>query len=93
MGVPVVTLRGKRHAGRVGAGILTHLGYPGWIAESTGAYTDIAVSLADNKENLIEIRAALRSRLISSSLGNEPEFARKIETAYREMWRLRLVRQ
>ena len=34
MGVPVVTLRGDRHAGRVGASLLTQVGLTNWIADS-----------------------------------------------------------
>ena len=38
MGVPVVTLRGDRHAGRVGASLLTQVGLMDWIAGSPEEY-------------------------------------------------------
>ena len=46
MGVPVVTLRGDRHAGRVGASLLTQLGLTDLIAGSIEEYVEIAVALA-----------------------------------------------
>lgn len=91
MGTPVVTLRGNRHAGRVGAGILSHLGCPDWIAESIDDYAQIAKKLAENREKLSDIRHGLRSSLATSSLGQGSEFAQKIEAAYQEMWRQYLL--
>src|SRR5262249_17914221 len=45
MGVPVVTLRGDRHAARVGSSILTATGLPSLIAETSDDYVDIATRL------------------------------------------------
>ena len=85
MGVPVITLRGKRHAGRVGASVLTHLGRPEWIADDVPAYVGTARRLASDLPALADIRGTLRSALARSSLADAPGFARKIETAWREM--------
>jgi predicted O-linked N-acetylglucosamine transferase (SPINDLY family) len=46
MGVPVITLRGHRHAGRVGASLLTQIGLTNLITNSTDEYVDFAVALA-----------------------------------------------
>ena len=43
MGVPVVTLRGNRHAGRMVASVLTTLGMTDWIAETPEQYVALAV--------------------------------------------------
>ena len=40
MGVPVVTLRGGRHAGRVGASLLSQIGLPNLIANSVEEYVE-----------------------------------------------------
>lgn len=42
MGVPVVTLKGKRHASRVGASLLLGANLGGWIAKDTDDYIEIA---------------------------------------------------
>jgi protein O-GlcNAc transferase len=87
MGVPVVALRGDRHAGRVSASLLTQVGLTDWIAASTDDYLDIAVALASDPAQLGELRRALRRRLMSSPLHQSGDIARNVETAYRAMWR------
>ena len=52
MGVPVVTLRGDRHAGRVGASLLTQIGLTDLIANSVEEYVEIAAALARNPARL-----------------------------------------
>jgi protein O-GlcNAc transferase len=86
MGVPVVTLRGDRHAGRVGASLLTRIGLTDLIAGSAAEYVEIALSLAGDPARLDGLRSSLRLRMAASSLCDAPAFARKIEGAYRAMW-------
>jgi predicted O-linked N-acetylglucosamine transferase (SPINDLY family) len=85
MGVPVITLRGTRHAARVGASILSHLGHAGWIAEDPQHYVASAVELASDLPALASLRHALRATLAGSSLADAPGFAHRIETAYRNL--------
>ncbi len=87
MGVPVVTLRGDRHAGRVGASLLTQIGMPDLIADSIEAYVETAVALAGAPGRLADQRHSLRPRMAASPLCDAPAFARKVEQAYRTMWR------
>ena len=86
MGVPVITLRGDRHAGRVGASLLTQLGLTELIAGSVEEYVEIAAALAVDQARLGELRRSLRPRLATSSLCDAAAFARKIESAYRAIW-------
>jgi predicted O-linked N-acetylglucosamine transferase (SPINDLY family) len=86
MGVPVVTLRGDRHAGRVGASLLGELGLADLIADSVEDYVEIAVALAADPERLQDLRRTLRSRFAASQLCDGAGFARKIEAAFRAMW-------
>jgi protein O-GlcNAc transferase len=86
MGVPVITLRGHRHAGRVGASLLTQVGLEDLIADSTEHYVEIAVALAGNPGRLDELHRVLRPRVATSPLCDEGAFAAKMEAAFRTMW-------
>jgi protein O-GlcNAc transferase len=86
MGVPVITLRGHRHSGRVGASLLTQIGLTDLIANSTEEYVEIAVALAGNPGRLDELRRVLRPRVATSPLCDEGAFAAKMEAAFCTMW-------
>lgn len=87
MGVPVVTLRGRRHAGRVGASLLGRVGLDDLIADNIEDYIEIAAGLATDSDRLIRLRQNMRSRVAASSLCDAPAFACQVEAAYRGMWR------
>lgn len=87
MGVPVVTLRGQRHAGRVGASLLSAAGLNDLIAEDRNAYIRIATDLARASERRLTLRKTLREMIQSSPLRDERGFARKVENVYRELWK------
>ena len=86
MGIAVVTLRGERHRGRVGASLLTQVGLTDWIAGTMEDYLEIAAALADDPADLSYLRRTLRPRLAASPLCEGRAFACKIEAAYRTMW-------
>jgi len=85
MGVPVVTLSGNRHAGRVGASILTRLGLDDLVADSRESYVEAAVTLANDSARLAALRQDLRARMQASPLCDGVAFARNVEAAYRQM--------
>jgi protein O-GlcNAc transferase len=87
MGVPVVTLAGTRHAGRVGASLLTRLGMEDMIADSPETYRDKAVALARDPARLASLRAGMRDRIAASPLMDAGRFTRDLEQAYRWAWR------
>jgi predicted O-linked N-acetylglucosamine transferase (SPINDLY family) len=89
MGVPVVTLRGERHAGRVGASLLTRVGLDALIAGDEAHYIDIAAGLAADTLRLAALSQSLRQRLQGSSLCDGVLFARRFEAALRHMWQSR----
>ena len=86
MGVPVVTIRGERHAGRVGTSILSTLELNDLVAESVTDYQKHAIELAQSPERLKYYRETLRKLLGSSPLMDGPAFARKLEAAFRKIW-------
>ncbi len=87
MGVPVVTLRGERHASRVGASLLTTIGLDRLVAATPDDYVAIAAGLARDLDGLAQLRAGLRERIHASPLCDGPGFARRVEAAYGAMWR------
>ncbi len=87
MGVPVVTLAGEAHAGRVGVSLLTQIGRAAWIAETRDAYVTIAAGLAADRTRLAGERATLRETVRASGLVEGPAFTRALERFYREAWR------
>jgi len=89
MGVPVVTLRGRRFAARVGASLLAATGLEQCIAEDEQGYIAIAAALAAEHDRLAALRAELRPRLLASPLCDAPRFARNLEAILRDAWRTR----
>src|SRR5262249_39337889 len=87
MGVPVVTLRGERHAARVGTSILTAVDLEHLIAHTPDDYVTIAADLARDRNALAALRLGLRERLRAAPLCDGAGFARAAEGAYRAMWR------
>jgi protein O-GlcNAc transferase len=86
MGAPVVSMKGSRHAARVGESLLTQLGLEDLVSADPKAYAQTAIGLAGDLPRLAEMRAGLRSRLLSSSLSDGVGFTRRLETAFAAMW-------
>ena len=86
MGVPVITLLGNNHVGRVGASILTNIGLTDFIAHDIKDYIDLAVKMSANTKVITELRAGLRERMKKAPLCDAHSFARDIEMVYQDMW-------
>ncbi|OIO70467.1 MAG: hypothetical protein AUJ58_02930 [Zetaproteobacteria bacterium CG1_02_55_237] len=86
MGVPVVCLKGKTHAGRVGLSLLESAGRQEWIAGNKQEYISLALQLAADPEKLIELRARLRQALAASSLCDRSATTHALEDVYRSIW-------
>jgi protein O-GlcNAc transferase len=87
MGVPVICLRGDRHAARVGASILTRVGQPDLIAETVDDYVAVAGALAKDQVRLTTLRRSLRPTMAASPLCDAQGFTLDVETAFKNMWR------
>jgi predicted O-linked N-acetylglucosamine transferase (SPINDLY family) len=86
MGVPVVTMAGKRFISRMGVSILNNLGLECLIADTADEYVHIAATLAHDGQRLNELRTGMRSRMAASPLVDAKRFTCNLERAYRDMW-------
>ena len=93
MGVPVITLAGVSHVGRVGVSQMSNLGLQELIARDTDHYVDIAVALATDVPRLAALRGGMRVRVSASPLMDAPRLTKNLETAYDNMWSVYLSAQ
>jgi hypothetical protein len=90
MGVPVLSLRGGRHAGRMMvASVLTEVGLKESLANTPEEFVARAAALAEDRGRLAGLRSALRERVGQSPLCDGAAFTRRREAAYRAPWRRR----
>jgi predicted O-linked N-acetylglucosamine transferase (SPINDLY family) len=82
MGVPVVTLVGRRHGERTSFSILSNLGVMDTVTTNGREYTDIAVRLSSDTEFMRAVRRRIDERLRRSPLTDMPAHARALERAY-----------
>jgi predicted O-linked N-acetylglucosamine transferase (SPINDLY family) len=82
MGVPVVTLCGRKHGERTSYSILANLGVTQTVAESGSDYVAIALRLANDAQFTADVRAAIATGLAHSTLTDMPHHTRALEAAY-----------
>ena len=82
MGVPVVTLVGRRHGERTSWSILANLGVTSTVAQSGREYVDLAVRLAEDAGFARSVRESIARGLASSTLVDRVSHARHLEAAY-----------
>lgn len=87
MGVPVVALLGRHFVDRVAASIVTHAGYPQFVAQSSDNYVVLAHELARDLKKLNEMRLHMRDKLHKSKLCDGESYAQIVETAFQDMWK------
>lgn len=83
MGVPVVTLAGDMHAGRVGVSLLHAVGLGALVARDEQAYVELAAALAADASRRAMLRAGLRTRMAGSVLCDGAGFAERFESTLR----------
>jgi predicted O-linked N-acetylglucosamine transferase (SPINDLY family) len=82
MGVPVVTLRGKRHGERTSYSILANLGVTETVGAGGREYVEIAARLALDPAFMRDVRKRIREGLARSVLTDMPAHTRSLERAY-----------
>lgn len=85
MGVPVVTLEGRRPVSRQSLAILRQIGHGDLVAATADQYLDIAARLVADPGALAARRAALRSDM-ASGICDGARFAAAFEAALLELW-------
>jgi protein O-GlcNAc transferase len=86
MGVPVISLIGNRHAGRMVASVLKNMGMSWLVASTPDEYCSIARKLSGDMDTLKFLRESLRYNMLKSILCDGPGFTLKLEELYRNIW-------
>ncbi|MGE0083705.1 MAG: tetratricopeptide repeat protein [Desulfococcaceae bacterium] len=87
-GVPLIALLGTHFASRVAASLLSAVGLPELIVRNLNEYESLAVRLAQNPQECRQIRDKLAANRVKEPLFDTPRFARNLEKAFKEMWRV-----
>ena len=85
MGVPVVSLYGRRRDTRFGLTLLQNAGLGELAVETPAEYVARAVTLAQDKELLQALHQNLRQMLLQSPLMDTRRYVAEVEAAYRQM--------
>jgi predicted O-linked N-acetylglucosamine transferase (SPINDLY family) len=86
MGVPVVTMYGRRHGSRFGYSILKNVGLEELAVEDESAYINKAVALASDRDLLDALHKNLRGMMMKSPLMDEKNYLIQVEQLYKEIW-------
>ena len=86
MGVPVVTLKGRVHASRVGCSLLHQVGLDELVATTAEDYVKIAAELAGDADRMAKLRSELRLRMANGPLCDRAGFVQQLEQAFFSMW-------
>jgi len=81
-GLPVLTQIGESFAGRVAASLLTAIGLPELIVQTTDQFESLAIELATAPGKLSQIRERLASNRATTPLFDTKLFTRHLEIAY-----------
>jgi predicted O-linked N-acetylglucosamine transferase (SPINDLY family) len=87
MGVPIITIDGRRHAGRMVASVLKTLDLTEWIADTPKNYIEKAIYWSNALPQLAKLRSELRTRMLQSFLCDGSTFTQKVEQIYIRVWK------
>jgi predicted O-linked N-acetylglucosamine transferase (SPINDLY family) len=86
-GVPVVAKLGDAPSSRIAGAVLAAMDLSDWIADDDDGYIAIAKKFASMPSHLAKLRTDLPVRVATSPAGNVRLYTRKVEEAYRQLWR------
>lgn len=87
-GVPVITLQGGHFASRVSSSLLHAIGLSELVTDRLEEYEKLAVRLASRSSELKAVRQKLKHNRLKKPLFDTARFAKNLERAYCEMWRI-----
>jgi predicted O-linked N-acetylglucosamine transferase (SPINDLY family) len=85
MGVPVVSLHGDRHAGRMVASVLRLMGLDELVAGDPDDYGHVVHELCRHMARIVRYRVELRNRFEESVLRDEAGFTAGLERQYQRL--------
>jgi predicted O-linked N-acetylglucosamine transferase (SPINDLY family) len=85
MGVPVLTVVGRDARGRQGQSILTALGLPEFVTDTPEQLVSLAVTWADQRDSLADLRNTLRDIVTQSPVTAVANYVKQLEDAYRSV--------
>ncbi len=86
MGIPVLTLVGKRHNGRFGYSLLHNMELDELCAFSEQEYIDKAVELANDFDRINDYHLTIRRRMSQSPVMNDSIYMSELEAAYEKIY-------
>ena len=87
MGLPLLSCRGEAFAARVASSLLLELGLPELVTDSLEDYEHRALALARSPAELQRVKDRLVRAGPASGVFDTARFARRIESAFEQMWR------
>ncbi|KAG8151397.1 O-linked N-acetylglucosamine transferase family protein [Burkholderia catarinensis] len=86
MGVPTVTISGRRLPSRGSAAWLSHLGLEQFVANDANDFVDRALALTKDLDRMSALRASMRERCMASAAFRPATVAVGLSAAWRTMW-------
>jgi len=87
MGVPVITLRGERNAGRLSSSILRNANLSKYIANTEEEYITKAINAYNEGKRAKQRRIQLREKINTSNFGNSKRLTQELEKIYCEYYK------
>jgi predicted O-linked N-acetylglucosamine transferase (SPINDLY family) len=88
MGVPILTLKGKKFISRCGESVNHNLGMSDWIARDEDNFVSKASVFCSDLNKLSDLRACLRQKALNSPLFDSKKFAEDFHEALWKMWKI-----
>ncbi|HEY8034957.1 MAG TPA: tetratricopeptide repeat protein [Methylobacter sp.] len=87
MGIPILTLAGRKAVSRVGLALMAQLGLETFAAESEEVFVENARRWANDLDGLAQVRNTLREKMQNAPFSKPALVVNELEAAYRQMWR------